>query len=339
MPDGAWQPPPQPQWPHQGPVHPSQSYPPRPSPPQGPPQRFQSPHQEQPYPPQPYPPQSYPWQGHPPAGPPPGRHQPPAQQAYPPPQPPAPPARPPRGAGRIVGGVIVGGFGLLAALGGAGIVAQAVSNSRQEITDRTYVRNLWRNLPVETLFPASIGVRDPDSKVSAERGWTRVAISQDTSCEAALSGDLAATAAERGCVAALRATYLDPTGGTAATAAVVAFSEEEDRNDLDMMVRETQREKRGADQAVHALAAPGLQWKDAFRAGSGGGHVYAVDAPLFVVVTSGPADGRRAGRLPGTWGRRELQQLEDLEPWAETATGLARTLAARLAAEAGKARA
>ncbi|MEV8636786.1 hypothetical protein AB0395_34605 [Streptosporangium sp. NPDC051023] len=325
-----------------------------------PPQPYQPQPQQQPYQPQAHPPQAYPPQGYPPA-----QHQPPAQQAYPQgpqgwPQPPAPPQQfppqasqqvpqqfpappsqspPARRTGRVVGGVLLCGFGLLAALGGGGLVAHAVSNSRQEITDKTYMRDLWRNLPVETVFPASIGVHDPESESNAERGWSRVAVSQDTSCKTALSGSLAATAAQRGCIAAVRATYLDPTGGTAATAAVIAFSSEDGRKDLDAMITETQREKHGADQAVHALAAPGLSWKDAFRAGSGGGQVFAPYVSLLVVVTSGPADGRRAGRLPEPWGGRELQQEEDLQPWAETANGLAETLAARLGAEAVKVRA
>ncbi|MEV7005756.1 hypothetical protein [Streptosporangium sp. NPDC051022] len=315
------------------------------------PQAYQP--QPQPYQSQPYPQQPYPAQGHPQQAPefqfqgyPPTPYQVPAPQAYPPQAPPPGSAQPPqappppaRRTGRIIGGVLIGGLGLLVALGGGGIVARGVANSRQEIVNKDYMRDLWRNLPVETVFPASIGVRDPDGKVGAERGWTRVAISQETSCKAALSGALAATATQRGCTAALRATYLDPSGGTAATAAVIAFPNEDSRKDLDQLITETQRDKQGADQAVHALTAPGLRWKDSFRAGSASYPVFGPYISLFVVVTSGPADGRTAGRLPDPWGQRELRQWADLEPWRETAGGLAETLAARLGAEAGKVRA
>ncbi|MFF0573734.1 hypothetical protein [Streptosporangium saharense] len=296
--------------------------------------------QRQPQQPQvPPPQQGYPYQApqmYPPQGQPGGPYQTPPQMT-PPGQTGAPEA-PRRGVGRIIAGVLVTGVGVVAALGGGTIVARAVANSRQEIISKDYMRDLWRNVPVETIFPASIGVRDPDANVSVERGWTRVAISQDTSCKTALSGQFAVAAARHGCIAALRATYLDPGGGTAATAVVVALPNENDRSDLVDVLTRTQDDEGGADQAVHALGVPGLRWKDSARAGSGGTSVFAPYATAFVVVTSGPTDGRVAGHVPEPWGKGQFKQREDREPWARTAYGLAQTLSERLKAEAAKVR-
>ncbi|WP_433434778.1 hypothetical protein [Nonomuraea sp. CA-141351] len=250
------------------------------------------------------------------------------------PQPPAGPARPGRSAWRVVLGLVIAGFGLLAVLGGGALIAHAYSNSRQTIHNSEYAKELWRNVPVEKLFPPQLGREHPDKGYSSpndERGWTRAAISSDTSCRAALSGELARIAAERGCVAAIRATYVDDTGGTAATVALVAFRDPNAGTDLADIVREAQEKP---DHAVRALAAPGTQWKDSARTGSGGRTVG--DAPMFVAVTTGPADGRRSGRLPEPWGRRAFQQQEDREAWAYTAQGLAESLATRLYAESRK---
>ena len=145
---------------------------------------------------------------------------------------------------------------------------------------------------------------DPEKKQedsNDERGWSRAAISPETSCEAALSGEMAKLAAERGCVAALRATYVDDTGGTAATAAIVAFRDTAAKNDLEGIIQEEQDK---ADHAVRALPAPGAQWKDSARTGDGGRAVLDVYTPLFVVVTAGPLAGtmlplRPAGTLIG----------------------------------------
>ncbi|MFI9844141.1 hypothetical protein ACIHFD_44415 [Nonomuraea sp. NPDC051941] len=272
---------------------------------------------------------------HPPQ-PPPGPPQPypPGPYQQQPPPPPTGPVRPPRSAWRVLVGLVVAGFGLLAVLGGGALIAHAYSNSRQVIHNSAYSKELWRNVPVEKLLPPRLGREHPDKGYSSpndERGWTRAAISSDTSCRTALSGELARVATERGCVAAVRATYVDDTGGTAATVALVAFRESQPRVDLEGIVREAQRKP---DHAVRALAAPGTQWKDSARTGNGGRTVG--DVPMFVAVTTGPADGRRPGRLPEPWGRREYPQREDREAWAYTAQGLAESLATRLYAEARK---
>ncbi|MBN6058046.1 hypothetical protein JYK22_39355, partial [Nonomuraea sp. RK-328] len=277
--------------------------------------------------PAPYQPQAYPPPGAPgPYGPPQGGPGP----YGPPPQAPDP-GPPRRGAGRIIGGILVAGFGLLSTLGGGLLIQHAVRNSNQETRSKQYSMELWRNLPVEKLFPGAIGRQDPDKKGDApdtERGWTRVAISSSTSCDAALSGGLAKLAAQRGCVAAMRATYVDDTGGTAATAAIVAFRDTSAREDLGDHVRDGQDEQ---DHVVRALAAPGTQWKDAARTGDGGKAVPDMYAPMFVAVTAGPADGRRPGRLPDPWGNRALEQKDDRSAWTSTAEGLAENLAARVA--------
>ncbi|MBF8188537.1 hypothetical protein ITP53_22980 [Nonomuraea sp. K274] len=267
--------------------------------------------------------------GYPPSGQAPGYRRPP------PGYPPAQPLR--RGAGRVVAGVLVAGFGLLSTLVGGGLIAQAISNANQEITNKEFVRNLWRNLPVETIFPATIGLRDPDHPgQSGDRGWTRAAVSSDTSCGEALTGGLAREARERGCQAAIRATYVDDTGGTAATVVIVAFGAPDADDDLDVILQDAQQEER--DFGIRALPVSGARWRDNARAGSGGHSVWHPSATLFVAVTSGPADGRLAGRLPEPWGRSVTDQRADRSPWGETAKGMAKSTAAHLAAEIEKVR-
>ncbi|MEV0146349.1 MULTISPECIES: hypothetical protein [unclassified Nonomuraea] len=319
---GPGYPAPQPSGGHPAPYQP-QAYPPPGGPgPYGPPQGAPGSYVQPPGGPGPYaPPQS----GPEPHGPPPNG---PGPYGPPPQTPETGPRR--RGAGRIVAGVLVAGFGLVSALGGGLLVQHTFRNSEQKIRNKQYSMELWRNVPVEKLFPGAIGREDPDKKGDGpdnERGWTRVAISSSTSCDAALSGGLAKLAAQRGCVAALRATYVDDTGGTAATAAIVAFRDVTAKEDLDDHVRDGQDVQ---DHAVRALAAPGTQWKDAARTGDGGRAVFDMYAPLFVAVTTGPADGRRPGRLPGPWGNRPLEQKDDRSAWASTAEGLAENLATRL---------
>ncbi|WP_433221568.1 hypothetical protein [Microtetraspora malaysiensis] len=230
-----------------------------------------------------------------------------------------------------MGGILAAGVGLLVLLGGSGVLAQAVSNSRQEIRNKAYFQNLWRNVPVESLFPAEIGLQDPAKKrgdPNGERGWTRVAVSPETSCEKALTGSFAELAAKGGCVTALRATYLDGTGSTAATIAIVTFKQDKTKSDAVNLMDRLSGERPGY--AVRALAAPGTKWNDGARAGSGGEAMMDMDTPCFVVVTAGPADGRMAGRLPHPWGRRASDQRQDRSPWGETAGGLAKTVGWRL---------
>ncbi|UBU13646.1 hypothetical protein [Nonomuraea gerenzanensis] len=259
---------------------------------------------------------------------------PPHAQPWPPPPPP-PPVRPPRSPWRIIVGLVVAGIGLLPLLGGGALIAKAYSNSRQVIHNPEYARQLWRNVPAETLFPARLGREHPDKTYrdpNDERGWTRAAVSTGTSCEQALSGELARVAAKSGCVAALRATYLDDTGGTAATVALIAFRDDDyARQGLQDVVAEADEKP---DHVVRALAAPGTQWKDAARAGNGGWTIGGT--PMYVAVTAGPADGRRPGRLPLPWGRRAYPQKEDREPWAHTAQALAQSLSTRVQAESRK---
>ncbi|WP_067136505.1 hypothetical protein [Microtetraspora malaysiensis] len=230
-----------------------------------------------------------------------------------------------------MGGILAAGVGLLVLLGGGGVLAHAVSNSRQEIPNKAYRENLWRNVPVESLLPAEIGLQGPEKKLgdpSGERGWRRVAVSPETSCDKTLSGKLAEMAAKSGCVAAVRATYLDITGGTAATIAIVTFKEEKAKSDAVDLMGQLPGER--PDHAVHALAAPGTKWNDGARAGNGGYPVMDLDAHSIAVVTAGPADGRTAGRLPQPWGRKADSQRQDRSPWGETANGLAATVAWRL---------
>lgn len=125
---------------------------------------------------------------------------------------------------------------------------------------------------------------------------TRIVISPQHSCAAALSGVAAAAAARSHCQAGLRATYLDQLDGLVYTVGVLAFPGERQAASFDARLP-------GGASAVtvlQALAVPGTasarfsqaarQWSTARR-----------DGPFVVVAVGGYADGEPAG--PGQQAR------------------------------------
>ncbi|MEO3793833.1 hypothetical protein ABGB14_26775 [Nonomuraea sp. B10E15] len=233
--------------------------------------------------------------------------------------------------------MLIAGFGLVCTLVGGGVIAKAISNSNQNILNKQYVTNLWRNLPAETLFPATIGMWDPQRRdQSGSKGWTRAALSSETSCGKALAGTLAEEAAERGCMAAMRASYVNDSGGTAATVVIIAFGKPDADNDLDAILDQAQHDKR--DYGIRVLAAPGTKWTNSARAGSGAYSVQVPNAQLFVAATAGPVDGRRPGKIPQPWGDRDGDDNADRAPWAKASDGLSESISAHLAAQIDKAR-
>ncbi|MFE1950484.1 hypothetical protein ACFW9D_08465 [Streptomyces sp. NPDC059524] len=254
---------------------------------------------------------------------------PPANQGQMPPGwgPPPAAAQPARSSGRSAGGVVLCVLGALLLLGGSALAAHAYSNSRQTIANARYGLTLWKDEPVDRLFPKTIGGRADmlsgatDPKYAM---WERLGISEETSCAKALDGSIGKTAKRLGCKAVLRATYVDPTVNTLATVALVVLPPEESRRvELMEFFEDHQNEEPG----VRALPVPGTaaaNWSDARRSAADLTPTDGEYLPYALAVTTGSVDGRVAGWLPGKWGEDDDTGLFDRKAMAGTAHDVAR---------------
>lgn len=147
---------------------------------------------------------------------------------------PGPSARtePTRGGGKIVA------FGLVLALSLAALAVAAVGIAHQLLPrqftaaqQRSIVawelQRRWRALPAASLFPESVTYQLPATALDATSPLYLQArllqISPQDSCPAAVSGVATRLLRERGCSAAMRATYVDASGGMVATIAVAVL--------------------------------------------------------------------------------------------------------------------
>ncbi|MFF4359601.1 hypothetical protein [Streptomyces sp. NPDC001604] len=218
-------------------------------------------------------------------------------------------------------------FGLLGMLGGGALAAHAYSNSQQSIPNSAYGAVVWRNEPAEKLFPATIG--DPpnytykasDKKIAQ---WSRMGISQDTSCAKGLSGKTKETAKRLGCQAVLRATYVDLTGDMVATVAIIVLPTGTTGAQKMGEFLDGQEHEDVPDAAVVPLAVPGTlaaKWQENRRNGMGGDGLGDDTFPYAVAVTTGAVDGRTSGNLPGDFGSYAADD-EDKIPWMDAAHAL-----------------
>ncbi|WP_330329551.1 hypothetical protein OHS33_07270 [Streptomyces sp. NBC_00536] len=102
----------------------------------------------------------------------------------------------------------------LALIGAAAFGVWSDHHARQRpVTPAAAYRSagsLWRDTPVDTLFPPVLDGRGAGPGGS-DRTWTRVALAPDAGCDAALPADWRAVLAPTGCTRVLRATYTDAT--------------------------------------------------------------------------------------------------------------------------------
>ncbi|WP_245979467.1 hypothetical protein [Streptomyces diacarni] len=241
---------------------------------------------------------------------------------------------PKKSTGRTCLTVFLGVVGGLALLAGGGLTAHTYSNASQNVSNRTaYGPALWRNEPVDKIFPKTLGPKadaqsDPADPKLAE--WHRLGIAQETGCGDALTGDLAAEADKRGCEAALRATYVDATGNLVATVAVLVLPKVDDPEKGMEGFFSEQRDKDVPSQGVKAFAVPDTlaeDWKDSRRNGTDGMQTTdTLYMPYAIAASAGSVDGRKAGHLPGEWGRRTFDAKSDRLPWREAAKTLASDL-------------
>ncbi|MFJ9414927.1 hypothetical protein ACIRPT_12260 [Streptomyces sp. NPDC101227] len=219
---------------------------------------------------------------------------------------------------------VVGALGLL---GGGGLLAHAYSNAGQVTANRSaYGPTMWQNEPVDKLFPAAIGATKETRTYAIDpthAQWHRIGISRQTGCEQGLSGATAAQVKKLGCKGVLRATYVDPTGNTVATVALIALPKDTSSEEMNAFFSD-ERDKDNPPQAVKAYAVPGslaAKWSDARRNGSAGA-ASSSDLPYAFAASAGAVDGRKAGRLPGEFGDSSDHGEQDRVPWEGAANSL-----------------
>ncbi|WP_280266583.1 hypothetical protein [Nocardia wallacei] len=215
--------------------------------------------------------------------------------------------------------------GTLALLGGGAVAGNAYSNHRQVLPNLAYGENLWRDEPVDKVFPISLGGRTGYDGGLYEPGsaiWNRVGISPETGCDRGLTRNTLAAAQDNGCEAVLRATYVDTTGNMVATVALVVLPEGRPDSGPKERVHKFFQDNREVEGAVAPYAVPGTLaagWE--VRNGSYLRAVPGANLPYAVGATIGSVDGHVAGRLPEQWGELGGQDT-DYESWDANAEDL-----------------
>ncbi|MEU8828181.1 hypothetical protein [Streptomyces sp. NPDC048636] len=254
------------------------------------------------------------------------------------PVPPRPPAAQ-RSGGRTCLTVGLGIVGAMALLGGGALTVHAYSNHSQTTSNRSeYGPAMWRNEPVDKLLPETLALREDAQSKSTDRTraqWHRIGVSEETGCDEGLRGGTATEAEKLGCKAVLRATYVDPTGNTVATAAVVVLPKGDAAKTAMSTFFDGEKEKRDPSPGVKAYAVPGTlaaRWSDSRSNGSAGRSVTELSIPYAVVASAGAVDGRKAGPLPGKWGGSSIDAKQDRAPWSGAADNLADAIDEHLSA-------
>ncbi|MEU0839033.1 hypothetical protein ABZ370_06125 [Streptomyces sp. NPDC005962] len=247
------------------------------------------------------------------------------------PQPPTqqPPAPQRKSTGRTCLSAFLGITGALGMLGGGALTAHAYSNHSQNIANHSeYGASMWRNEPADKLFPDTLAPRENAQSAGNDRKraqWHRIGISEQTGCDDGLSGATATEAEKLGCKAVLRATYVDPTGNTVATAALIVLPGGDSvKNEMGTFF-DGEKEKHNPGPGVKAYAVPGTvaaRWSDARSNASAGATVTEMYVPYALMASTGAVDGRKAGELPGEWGRYSSDAEQDRAPWRGAASGL-----------------
>ncbi|WP_146252304.1 hypothetical protein [Streptomyces carminius] len=219
---------------------------------------------------------------------------PPAHPVVPPPAPPSVPVperagrRPVRTAAAAL--CLVLGFGLL---GGAAAGTWLTGDSGGgTAVGYDEARSLWRETPVDTLFPPTLDGSGAGPG-QADRRWVRIGVAPDGGCAGAFDPLLARVLSPAGCERLLRATYVDETGSGVTTVGLL-FTEA-DRAETRALRERFDREglARRGDLMPRPHAVPGTAaagFGDAQRAS------WTVrplaDVPVVVYAVSGFADGR-----------------------------------------------
>ncbi|MFI1203567.1 hypothetical protein ACH4VR_29745 [Streptomyces sp. NPDC020883] len=194
---------------------------------------------------------------------------------------------------------------------------------------------MWRNEPIDKLLPAVVAAKSSaraDTTDPQRAQWHRLGISDQTSCDQGLNNALRAEAKKLGCRGILRATYVDPTGNTLATVALIALPKDTGPDAMQTFL-DDQQDKAPLEDLVQAYPVPGTlaaNWSNAQRNGSAGEASNILHLPMAVVASAGAVDGREAGHLPGKWGQAYDNGKQDRKPWTGAAESLIKPLEAHL---------
>ncbi|THA27254.1 hypothetical protein E4198_23695 [Streptomyces sp. RKND-216] len=96
--------------------------------------------------------------------------------------------------------------------------AEAGPSAAQAVFDEA--RGLWRNVPVDGLFPRTVD-GEGAGPGGADRRWTRLAVAPDGPCRQAFDPLLAKAVSPVGCRRLVRATYADETSTSVVTVGLV----------------------------------------------------------------------------------------------------------------------
>ncbi|WEB40106.1 hypothetical protein MOV08_13005 [Streptomyces yunnanensis] len=228
----------------------------------------------------------------------------------------------------------LGAVGALALLAGGALTVHTYQNYNQSMSNSTgFGPTMWRNEPIDKLFPEALGFKPnarSDSTDPKRAQWHRLGISEKTGCDEGLNSALVTEVKKLGCRGVLRATYVDPTGNTLATVALIAFPKDTKSEPMHGFFSDREG-KASSEDLVQAYPVPGTlaaNWSDAQRNGSAGDSSNTLYIPYAFAASAGAVDGRKAGHLPGQWGKYDGNQ--DRRPWTGAAQSLIRTLETHL---------
>ncbi|MDT0345650.1 hypothetical protein [Streptomyces litchfieldiae] len=199
-----------------------------------------------------------------------------------------------RASARLIGALVCGvlGTGLLGgAAAGAWLAGGGDDRSSAEAAfDQR--RGLWREIPVDELFPPEL-TGEGAGPGGSDRRWIRVAVAPDSDCEEAFDPLLTEVLATVGCHRLVRATYTDETE-TSVTTVGLLFTEADTEQMAGLSARLADE---GLDTRTDLLprpyAAPGTlaaDFGDAQRATWTIG--VPPELPVLVYALTGFADGR-----------------------------------------------
>ncbi len=216
-------------------------------------------------------------------------------------------------------------LGCLATAAVAGAAGIAVATRGPTAAERAAaaavaVADRWRSWPAGKIFPAKL--RYGTDLLTTETA-TRIAISGQDGCAAAIDASLRALTSRDHCLAGLRATYLDQLQGIVYTIGVLAFPDPRDAVSFKASLRT-------ADKRLIALRTLALAGTASGRFSDAARQVGTARAsgPFVILTVAGYADGRAAA---ATGERRAAIFL----PGAQLAAEVIGPLAAPVAVNCG----
>jgi hypothetical protein len=214
-----------------------------------------------------------------------------------PPKAPPPPAGPPvpRSRLRLACAVLslIAGIGLL---GGAAVGtwlsrdASPMAGEERIFDER---RALWRELPVDEIFPPEVA-GEGAGPGGADRRWLRIAAAPDGGCEEALDPELHKVLDPAGCHRLLRASYADDTG-TSVTTVGLLFTEADPAETARLRQRFAEGELTGRTDLLPRHFVPDGTFEDRPPGRATWTVRVLADVPVVLYAVTGFADGRGAG--------------------------------------------